>query len=956
MSYKCNLCNKDFRQKKDLTDHKKRKSPCISLEAMQQNSNNAITGLLQLETRDEIVREGQRSLNKNRIINIFKACLNILRDGEGLTGEKALRNLSYLLTLKLIEPQIGTQIDIDNYEFKTIIKNTPDEDDTEEELSNKQIRLNLFQQLIPLVRYSNLKNVADTDLENSIKKLWDDILAEHPSTKNIFLKDKKFDIKNKLTFRDLFKKLDEIDISNNDFDILGASYEEVIKDIMVGRVLGQYFTQPLIKRLMVELLNPQLREDGTFDTIADPTMGTGGFLISYLNEMIKQSKALNIPLDTEFIKSTIYGKEIEPDTYQLAVSNMLISSGLMLDALECGDSIRKPITRKFDNILANPPFGIKGLKYNGFDFIGKDEYIPIKSDNAVSLFIQAIINMLKIEGKCAIVLPDGQDLFSKSNTALVAIREYLLKTCDVKEIIYMPNNSFTNTGVKTCVCFFIKKKEGTEAITINSKKAKGTNRELKREYIFNKEHSTESIKFYNSEVVKVYGENKLEKTLLIEVPISDIAKNSYSLNYAEYMEGAIIEYNNEIEIKLLGEICNFQNGYAFKSDKYEEQNENTIGIVQIKSIQNNIVDEKKITEYIKENNKYKLFEIQKGDILIGLTGTFKIGIYNLLSKSYLNQRVCKIIIKSDINKMYIYYWYIYFDIELQIEQMAKGTAQANISTTDIENIKIPIPSLGRQNEIVEYLDFIHKSIDSSNQKIAELKQLNAYYLNNQTRFGKNEIKKLGEVCKMAIKGNTNSKQISNTGEYPFYKASVSNPSGTHNTYCFNGEEYLLFVKSGGNSSNPLSLSHGIGKIYLVHGKSSANTEVVQLVNNEQILLKYLYYYLKNEQLNIQKLAKYCTNLGHIDMNQFKDLNIPIPPLDQQTKIVHYCEQNDLLIAQLENTIESNKTAAKEFLTMVISSSVEAVNAAEAMVDVAATETVSTTEAINTTEAANTAEN
>ena len=38
--------------------------------------------------------------NKNILINVFKSCLNIMRDNEGLTGEKALRNLSYLLINK----------------------------------------------------------------------------------------------------------------------------------------------------------------------------------------------------------------------------------------------------------------------------------------------------------------------------------------------------------------------------------------------------------------------------------------------------------------------------------------------------------------------------------------------------------------------------------------------------------------------------------------------------------------------------------------------------------------------------------------------------------------------------------------------------------------------------------------------------------------------------------------
>ena len=55
--------------------------------------------------------------NKQTLINTFKNCLNIMRDNEGLTGEKALRNLSYLLILKLIEPHFGREIDIDNYNY-----------------------------------------------------------------------------------------------------------------------------------------------------------------------------------------------------------------------------------------------------------------------------------------------------------------------------------------------------------------------------------------------------------------------------------------------------------------------------------------------------------------------------------------------------------------------------------------------------------------------------------------------------------------------------------------------------------------------------------------------------------------------------------------------------------------------------------------------------------------------
>ena len=75
-------------------------------------------------------------------------------------------------------------------------------------------------------------------------------------------------------------------------------------------------------------------------------------------------------------------KELEPDTYQLAVSNILISSGHMFDtSLVKGDSIREPITRKFDNILANPPYEITNRKIprRCFDvFLGKNNYMKLQ--------------------------------------------------------------------------------------------------------------------------------------------------------------------------------------------------------------------------------------------------------------------------------------------------------------------------------------------------------------------------------------------------------------------------------------------------------------------------------------------------------------------------------------------------------------------------------------------------
>ena len=481
---------------------------------------------------------------------VFNSCLNVLRDNEVLIGDNALRNISYLLTLKLIEPQIDREIDLSQ------CVGFGDESHLSKEHWSK---------LLEISRFSVLKNEKEENLHNNITLLWEYVLSKHRSTEKIFLPNKNFEITKDSTFKRIIEHLDKLDLANIDFDLLGDAYTKNLEENMKGKVLGQFFTPPKIKSLMMELIVPQIYEDGTFESCCDPTLGTGGFLITYLKYVKKQAKAKNIKLNWSKLCDTylLFGKEIEPSTYQLAMSNILISTGHIFSKMELGDSIREPITQKFDNVMANPPFGIKGLNYDEIKSRLRNEYLPIKSNNAVSLFLQAIIYMLKINGKCAIVLPDGQDLYSKTNRALVAVREYLLKTCDLKEIIFLPGGLFEFTSIKTCIFFFVKRKEGREALE-TVVKYNSSQKEVSRQYKFNREHTTKSVKFYN------YDFESKSKNLIVEVEIHDLEKNGYALNYSEYVgeksssDSEIVERGRneefEYEVKTLGEICEINYG------------------------------------------------------------------------------------------------------------------------------------------------------------------------------------------------------------------------------------------------------------------------------------------------------------------------------------------------------------------------------------------------------------
>jgi len=849
--YSCDLCKKVFNQKIDFTRHQNKKAPCITLTEMQQISQTK-----------EVKMD-----NKTTLISVFKSCLNILRDNEGLTGEKALRTLSYLLILKLLEPHFGGEINIDNYEY--------DFSHIEDEMIEKHKH-----KLLELVRFSNLASEKEDNIPVNMKFLWDDILSNHPTTKHIFLKGKGFDIQHKSTYKKLIDKLHSLDLSQTEFDVLGNAYEEVIQDIMTGKVLGQFFTQPLVKKMMVKLINPQIHPDGKIDTCGDPTMGTGGFLITYLQYILQQATAKNIKPDWDFIKTEgLYGKELEPDTYQLAVSNMLISSGHMFDGLDRGDSIRVPITRKFDNILANPPFGIKGLKYDDFQSPLKSEYVPIKTDNAVSLFIQAIIYILKINGKCAVVLPDGQDLFSKTNTTLVAIREYLMKTCDLKEINYLPSGIFTYTSIKTCVFYFVKKREGTDVLETKIKVSK-TQKETGRDYKFSKTHQTTKVKFYD------YNPYEDVKNLLVEVPIEKIASNSYSLNYAEYMkdETQDEQYEEGVIVKTLGEVCEFQNGSQLDKKDMVEGNIPIFG------------GGFKIVGFHNANNR------NGNETIVCGTGAYSGYVnHNYGNPFWASQ--CFTMKSKNINIMIDKYLYYYSKIILEPQFMSnqKGTAIPFIRYTQVIGVKIPIPPLERQEEIVKYLDFIYeKANKTSNEKIAELKQLNEFCLSNQKIFGENVVKELGDVFKEVKTGKDVVATDRKKGEYPFYGA--NGIIDYVDSYIFDGK-YLLTARTG-----------SLGSLHISNGKFWCSGDVHRMEFENDTLLSYTYYYLQT--IDFQKFR---TGSAHpkLSGSSLKSIKIHIPTLERQKEIVEYCEYNDALIKQLETEIENNKKQAQQFITGIV---------------------------------------
>lgn len=165
----------------------------------------------------------------------------------------------------------------------------------------------------------------------------------------------------------------------------------------------------------------------------------------------------------------------------------------------------------------------------------------------------------------------------------------------------------------------------------------------------------------------------------------------------------------------LGTVCKFENGYAFKSKDFSEND--GIPVVRI----SNIVDSGISLEdcvCTTEKNIDEKYIIKNGDLLIAMSGatTGKNGIYYSDKIAYLNQRVGNIKV-IDKNLLLFQFRNFYIaNVEQEILNSAYGGAQPNISSNKICNMNFPLPPLPEQQRIVDRIESLFAKLDEAKQK------------------------------------------------------------------------------------------------------------------------------------------------------------------------------------------------------------------------------------------------
>jgi type I restriction enzyme S subunit len=169
-------------------------------------------------------------------------------------------------------------------------------------------------------------------------------------------------------------------------------------------------------------------------------------------------------------------------------------------------------------------------------------------------------------------------------------------------------------------------------------------------------------------------------------------------------------------------------GFAFKSKDFDEDG---YPIIRISNINNGVVDLSKAARIPSEKiGKGLAYTVESGDILMAMSGatTGKVGVFysDQPETVYLNQRVGKFVSNSKLlNEKYLWFFLRSPNCQDQINLLAEGAAQPNISGPQLESIKIPLPPLETQKQIASVLekaDQLRKDCKQMEQELNSLAQ------------------------------------------------------------------------------------------------------------------------------------------------------------------------------------------------------------------------------------------
>ena len=675
------------------------------------------------------------------------------------------------------------------------------------------------------------------------------------------------------TLKSFLKIINEFEYDHS--ERLGDAFEYLLSVLGSQGDAGQFRTPRHIIDFIVEVVDPQKSE-----SIMDPACGTAGFLISAYKHILKSNSkngkdgASLTPDERIALTDNVTGYDISPDMVRLSLVNLYLHGFTNphiseYDTLTSDDKWNE----YFDVILANPPFmspkgGIR--PHNRFS---------IQAKRSEVLFVDYIAEHLNPKGRAGIIVPEG--IIFQSQNAYKQLREMLVNDY-LYAVVSLPAGVFQPySGVKTSILILDREKaKQNDSILFVKIDNDGFDLGAQRRAIDINDLP---------QALQILQTGKVENTDIAHwVEKSKIAENGdWNLSGERYLENDELLIGN-YELHKLKDISTIKKGSTITKKTVVD------GSIPV------IAGGQKPAYYHNESNREgRVITVSSSGAYAGFINFFNHPIF---------ASDCTTIQTNEEEVSTIFLYRLLKSMQDNFYKLQQGGAQPHVYGKDFGEIKIPLPPLSIQEEIVKEIEGYQKIIDGARQVVNNYKP--------QIKINRDwKIIKLLEVGKIRMCKRIFKNQTSNNGDIPFYKIGTfgKQPNAYINLEVY--EEYKRKFSHPKKGDILISTSGTIGRTVVFDGKPAyfQDSNIVWIDNNEKLVT--------NEYLHLiyQTINWTTTKGGTIERlynKLIENTEVLLPPLVIQQEIISQVGAEQAMVDANKNLIEIFEQKIKDKISEV----------------------------------------
>ncbi len=692
---------------------------------------------------------------------------------------------------------------------------------------------------------------------------------------------------------DLFlKEINYFDYSHS--EELGNAYEYLLSIMSSQGDAGQFRTPRHIIDFIVEVVNPT--KD---DKVLDPACGTAGFLISAYKHILSQHDGKNsdgtknnekplTPDQRKALVSNFEGYDIDPGMVRISQVNMYLHQFknpkiYQYDSLSSDERWGD----KFDVILANPPFmspkgGIK-----------PHSKFSIQSNRSEVLFVDYIMNHLRPKGRAGIIVPEG--IIFQSGKSHTQLRKKLVED-GLCAVVSLPSGVFNPySGVKTSILFFDNElaKQKKEILFI---KIGNDGFDLGAQRRFNgKSDLPEAVEILS----KWRSDKKVESVLASYVEKVKIAENGdYNLSSDRYRIAKDFT-NTKWPMAAIEDICDLGRGRVI-SKRDMTDNPGPFPVFSSQTTDNGIFGYLGSYDFDGEYVTWTTDGANAGTVF------YRNGKFNCTN-------VCGTLkAKSDNVNMHFLAKALNAVAFKYVIQVGNPKLMNNV----MAKIKIPLPPIEVQKQIVEELEGYQKIISGAKQVVENWKPI----IDIDPKW---EKVKLGSVSNRVTKGTTPT-----TNGFNFQKSGINfiKIESIDDSGYFIKEKFAYIDKTCNESLKRSQLKSGdvlfsiagaLGRVAQVQDSilpANTNQALAIISPTKELESSYLEQVLRSDLIQGQiKGLQVGVAQSNLSLAQVSDFEIPLPSLEIQRQIIEKVKSEQHLIEANKKLINIYKQKMKDVI-------------------------------------------